>query len=211
MCLVIFGFRGVGQTIGKGEFHCPQCAQVVPYSHTNIRRFFTLFFIPIIPAGDLGEYIQCARCQNTYTVAVLSAPPVALVNATVISRSLRQILACVASADGDVNDVEADLAVRLIQGSTDGRYTRDWFSQDVVDFNVAELLASMRSLARAITDEGKEHMVGLAAQLAVCDGEMNQAERDLINSIAEHLGVLPARVTELMQPALEARPKTLST
>lgn len=212
MCLVIFGFRGVDQAIGRGEFQCPQCAQVVPYTHTNVRRFFTLFFIPIIPAGDLGDYIQCSVCRNTYTPAVLNASPTTT-NTTfrrTVNEAVRRLVVGITLADGQVEPMEADRAVRLAQTVLGESYTRYWFDQDVARFKNEDLLASMRTVGRMTDDEGREVLLSLALQVAAADGVIPTPETDLINDIADALGITKERTSEIMHATLEAQPKTLS-
>ena len=45
------------------------------YSHQRADRFFTLFFIPLIPLGKLGEYVECESCKGTFKPEVLSYDP----------------------------------------------------------------------------------------------------------------------------------------
>jgi DNA-directed RNA polymerase subunit RPC12/RpoP len=69
--LIIFGSRSVTGSKGTGTFDCPRCGGDTPYDHKRVRRFFTLYFIPLIPMGTLGEYIECERCGGTYKPEVL--------------------------------------------------------------------------------------------------------------------------------------------
>ncbi len=71
--LIIFGRRGVTGTKGQGTFQCPACQTDQPYAHKHVRRFFTLYFIPLIPLGTVGEYVECGRCKGTFKPAVLDA------------------------------------------------------------------------------------------------------------------------------------------
>jgi hypothetical protein len=68
---ILFGWRGVTLSAGKGEFFCPTCRVRRPYVHKKVRRFFTLFFIPIIPLDSLGEYVECAACHGSFKPEVL--------------------------------------------------------------------------------------------------------------------------------------------
>ncbi len=51
--MIIFGTRGITYSKGNGEFFCPTCADKKPYKHKRVRRFFDLYFVPIVPL-DLG-------------------------------------------------------------------------------------------------------------------------------------------------------------
>jgi hypothetical protein len=68
---IIYGTRGVKFTKEEGVFKCPNCICSRPYRLRSIRRFATLFFIPIIPLDKLGEYVECEHCLETYIPRVL--------------------------------------------------------------------------------------------------------------------------------------------
>src|SRR5579859_6899483 len=75
--LLIFGFRVFYRTVGEGTFHCQQCGGDRPYRHRVGRRWFHLFFIPVIPLGPAGEYVQCGQCGTKYVTGVLALPTTA--------------------------------------------------------------------------------------------------------------------------------------
>ena len=74
--IIIFGTRGVKSTQQEGQFHCPQCNSTQHYRHRSVRRFFTLYFIPLIPLDKVGEYVECSTCRNTYITRILEMSPV---------------------------------------------------------------------------------------------------------------------------------------
>jgi zinc-ribbon family len=65
VAMIIWGSRGITSSLAKGFFHCPRCDQQRSYDHKKVRRFFTLFFIPLIPLESLGEYVECQFCKGT--------------------------------------------------------------------------------------------------------------------------------------------------
>jgi len=72
LAFIIFGTRGVRSTVKEGKFHCPQCNTDKGYKHKKVTQFFTLYFIPLIPLGNKGEYVECQSCRNTFIERVLS-------------------------------------------------------------------------------------------------------------------------------------------
>ncbi|WP_407933304.1 zinc-ribbon domain-containing protein [Galbibacter pacificus] len=64
--MIIFGTRGIKSTIKSGDFNCPRCDTSKPYRHRKVTKFFTLYFIPIIPLGSAGEYVECNHCKGTF-------------------------------------------------------------------------------------------------------------------------------------------------
>jgi zinc-ribbon family len=78
--MIIFGMGSKHKKIGEGDFYCPHCRGRQYYFHKKAKRYFTLYFIPLIPLNDLGEFIECQTCKSTFSMEVLSlktppAPP----------------------------------------------------------------------------------------------------------------------------------------
>lgn len=71
---ILFGFRGITYGKGKGTFQCPYCEEQTSYERKRVRRFFTLFFIPLIPLDLLLEYVECRRCYHNFRPEALSLP-----------------------------------------------------------------------------------------------------------------------------------------
>jgi len=71
--LIIFGRRSTTRVRNRGTFACPRCGTDRTYAHKQVRRWFTLYFIPVIPLGTIGEYLQCESCAGTFKAEL--APP----------------------------------------------------------------------------------------------------------------------------------------
>ena len=70
--LIIFGRKGVTSTTNRGTFDCPACGTGKPFEHKKARRFFTLYFIPLIPLQTLGEWVECGGCGKQWKPTVLA-------------------------------------------------------------------------------------------------------------------------------------------
>jgi len=73
LALIIFGRKSITGSKGRGEFTCPKCQSKQPYDHKHVRRWFTLYFIPVFPVATVGEYVECGGCQGTFKPIVLEA------------------------------------------------------------------------------------------------------------------------------------------
>ncbi len=74
--IVFFGSRARTSVVGSGRFHCPQCGgEERTYDHKRVRRWFTLYFIPLIPMNVVGEFIHCRACDGTFKHEVLAWRP----------------------------------------------------------------------------------------------------------------------------------------
>nr|HEX4313201.1 zinc ribbon domain-containing protein [Kofleriaceae bacterium] len=70
--LIIFGRRTMQHTAGHGAFDCPRCGPGRQYVHKKVKRWFTLYFIPVIPLGTVGEFVECSSCAATYGTEIIA-------------------------------------------------------------------------------------------------------------------------------------------
>lgn len=73
--MIIFGTRTTNPTAGHGVFNCPRCGPQKPYSHKKAKRWFTLYFIPVIPLGTAGEWVECNACAGSFDMEALHYDP----------------------------------------------------------------------------------------------------------------------------------------
>ena len=69
--MIIFGTKYKHNKICEGDFFCPRCNMQRHYHHKKMQRYFSLYFIPIIPMGSKGEFIECQTCGTTFEMTVL--------------------------------------------------------------------------------------------------------------------------------------------
>ena len=70
---VVWGVRSILLVIGKGVFLCPKCGVEREFWHKRWKRFFTVYFIPIIPLGNGNEFVECRICEGKYRTEILKA------------------------------------------------------------------------------------------------------------------------------------------
>ena len=71
----IIGLKTRTSTVERGRYHCPNEDAPRPYQHLRARRWFTVFFLPLIPLDRQGEWVRCAGCGATYGTDVLARHP----------------------------------------------------------------------------------------------------------------------------------------
>ena len=194
--LIIFGTRGVTYSTGRGEFHCPGCDARRPYEHKRVRRFFTLYFIPIIPLDVLGEYVECQHCRDTYGSDVLSYDPTAgkkLFEAG-FHAAVKRVMVLMMMADGKV-DAEEIETIRQVFGKLSKREV----TQAEVDAEVSAARSEGRGLRQYLAsvsgnlnDAGKELVVQAAFFVAAADGTVTEEETALLAELASALEMSPA-------------------
>ncbi|MBV9122914.1 MAG: zinc-ribbon domain-containing protein [Planctomycetes bacterium] len=75
MPFIIWGSRGISSTKEAGDFFCPSCDAEEEYLLKQVRRWFTLYFIPLFPIGAAQRYVQCRGCKQTFKESVLDLKP----------------------------------------------------------------------------------------------------------------------------------------
>jgi len=206
--MIIFGTRGVTYSKGKGEFHCPQCGSHSPYDHKRVRRFFTLYFIPLIPLDQLGEYVECQRCRNTWNLEVLSYDPEAGAAEfqAEYHHAVKQVMIGLMLADGHMDDEEVgritDIYERLTGSGISAAQVRSEAEQ--TDPDPERVIARMKEMAPRLNDHGKEMVIRAAFLVAAADGEFQEEEMRFIGSIGEAMEMTPAHVNGVLQSMQEA-------
>jgi hypothetical protein len=60
----LFGFRTKAKAIKQINYPCSKCARNTVFTAVESKRYFTLFFIPVIPLGG-NHFIRCNLCGLT--------------------------------------------------------------------------------------------------------------------------------------------------
>jgi hypothetical protein len=65
---IIWGSKNIIGSDGQGsvEGQCPACRENVRLEGKQVRRWFTLYFIPIFPTGAPIRFTQCSRCKSQF-------------------------------------------------------------------------------------------------------------------------------------------------
>src|SRR6056300_945752 len=64
--MIIFGSRGLDLKRGEGTFFCPNCQTDRVYNLKERKRMGHLYWIPPLPLGSLGKFVECKACSGTF-------------------------------------------------------------------------------------------------------------------------------------------------
>jgi len=204
---IIFGTRGVTFTKEKGEFHCPQCGGGSPFKHKSVRRFFTLYFIPVIPLDRLGEYIECERCQGTYNVEILDYDPEAQVGQVqaLFMVAMKQVMIGMLLADGHIDDQEVTELQQIFEDLAKVEVTEQDLREEIANIQAKGIntLELASDLAGELNDNGKEMVVRSAYRIAAADGSVDPTEMDFLHQLATALQLSSAHLKGIMAESIE--------
>lgn len=196
--MIIFGTRGVTTTADSGDFYCPQCQAQEGYRHRRVRRFFTLYFIPVIPLSVHSEYVECDQCKGTYRMEVLDIDPTAgaVQLEAEFARALKQVMVDMMLADGSVDDEELEV-IRTIYGQLVGNeISEDAIRAEILEAESAQrdITETLADIAGHLNDNGKELVIKAAYMVAAADGVFEEEEKVMIGTIAKSLGMTSAHL-----------------
>jgi hypothetical protein len=189
--IIIFGLRVVWSTIATGVFHCRKCGGDRNYRLRSGRRFFTLFFIPVIPMNKVGEHVQCETCKTRYVTEVLKAPTVAAMQTAVTDGVRGMVVAMLHS--GDLNNAAARRkGITVVAGAGVTGYDEGVLVQDL-SRPVPDWRPSIAALGGQLQPVAKEWHLAEMIRLGLLDGPLTESQRNAVISIASDLGMTPAQ------------------
>lgn len=69
--MIIFGVQVKEGQAATETFLWPKCRMPKHYRRRSLHRWFSLYFIPIIPLGQIGEQAECQGCFSRYDARIL--------------------------------------------------------------------------------------------------------------------------------------------
>lgn len=165
--LLIWGWRAVLTVLFTGRMSCPQCGTDTDFRHIAPRRYFTFFFVPVIPLEHLAPYVECAVCKGAFRVEVLMRPTMPQLEHSLglASRAAVAHLASLVSLDAAVSAWAVE-ALSQAPGVRPG-YGDAELAVDVVAFASPSVLATyVRPLSEHLSLEGREQVLRRAMTFA---------------------------------------------
>jgi tellurite resistance protein len=188
--LLIFGLSVFFRTIGEGDFHCPSCGGDRHYRRRIARRWFTLFFVPVIPLNRVGEVVECRTCRTRFDPGVLRLPTASAM-AAALPAAMRVAATAVLAAGDPADSAARARAVEAVRG-----YGDETFDDEALDREpawAADGAGDVIAQAGAqLTVEAREWFLAQAARVALAGGPIGARQRQVLHDIARRLGMTPA-------------------
>ncbi|HJY73533.1 MAG TPA: zinc ribbon domain-containing protein, partial [Streptosporangiaceae bacterium] len=190
--LIIFGLRVFYRTIAQGTFHCRRCGGDRQYRHRVGRRWFTLFFLPVIPLNSVGEHIQCTTCRSRYVTDALSQPTTAQMQAA-LPAGMRAAAAAVLRA-GDADSFPArHRAIQAITGAGAQGYGDAALDADLAGPDGAGAPA-LAQVGAQLAVPAREWFLAEVVRIGMAGGPLTGAEREAAHAVGAGLGMTQAQV-----------------
>lgn len=195
--MIIFGTRGVKSTIKSGDFHCPQCQNSKPYRHRKVTKFFTLYFIPLIPLGSAGEYVECGSCKGTFIPRVLENHPEKKEEfMAVYEQAIKHSMVLIMLADGEIDENEMNQVLAIFNKfgnkEIDLAQLSDYVKQ--VENEKEDVTTYLKKVAGYLNEHGKETVIKCGLSVAAADGNIDDSELKMIIEMGKALDMTALHV-----------------
>jgi len=199
--MIIFGTRGITTTPERGQFQCPICHAEREFGRKRVRRFFTLYFIPVIPLDKIGEYVECRACKGTYKPDVLHLDPDQQKHAEAeFHKAVKLTMIQMLLSDGSIEESEVETAREVYERLTNAPLDQDAFLSEIerADHDPSALMHTLSRLGGQLNDHGKEMVVRSAYLVAIADGEFHEDEVRFISEVGQALGMTQAHLKGIL-------------
>jgi zinc-ribbon family len=190
--LIIFGMRVFYRAIAQGTFHCRRCGGDRQYRHRAGRRWFTLFFIPVIPLNAVGEHVQCTTCRTRYVTDVLNQPTTAQMQAALPAGMRAAVSAMLRSGDPS-SPVSRQRAIEAVIGSGVPNYDETMLNADLARPFEA-IRPALNRVGAQLTIQAREWYLAEVIRIAMADGPLTDSERQAALAVGVDLGMTQAQV-----------------
>jgi len=190
--LIIFGLRVFYRTIAQGTFHCRRCGGDREYRHRSGRRWFTLFFIPVIPLNAIGENVQCTTCKTRYVAEVLNQPTTAQMQAALPAGMRAAVSAMLRSGD-PASPAPRQRAIEAVIGAGTPGYDEAMLNADLMQPFEA-IRPALNQVGAQLTIQAREWYLTEVLRIAMADGSLTESERHAALAIGIDLGMTQAQV-----------------
>jgi len=179
-------------SVTRGVFHCPECGGDRHYNHKIGRRWFTLFFVPVIPLNMVAELVQCRTCYTRYNMNVLDVPTsrqLALAYPVAVSAAVTLVMHA-GGAGSALASTRAVEAVRLAGGESHSPAALHAEMAQPAQVVHQRLAAAGGCLAA----EARERVLAEATRVALADAPLTGDERSALATIGRSLDLTAAQV-----------------
>lgn len=197
--MIIFGMRTRQTPSGEEdviEKACPQCGGNLELY--DLKRWFTLYFIPVIPLNTIESFYKCEKCEQTYKKSIKEMLQNSTRDRAKVQQEVKKtfavaLAACMthmANIDGKISKEEKEeikkLKTSLPEFKSEIDSTVERISKDKNDSEVFSVLSKARSV---LTVEAITMIVAQVARVLLADGKIDKKEEKLMKEYLLACGI----------------------
>ena len=203
---IIFGTTTITMNRQTGAFFCPHCLTSQQYQEKGLRRFFTLYFIPLIPLDLVETWVECEKCGESFNTQVLELDEAAIQDARrgQFAEHCRRLMMLMMLADGRVEDAELEtVKSQFMMLGGDPLSDREW-QEDIqlaLDADI-DAIGYLEQIAPELTVDQGDRIVKSLFLVASATGNIEPVQTELMTQLYTVLGINEERYRQLIEAAL---------
>jgi uncharacterized tellurite resistance protein B-like protein len=197
--MIIWGSRGLTSTVDSQPFHCPQCDRQRQGDLKQVRTFFTLYFIPLIPLSVAGRYVECTSCGGTFAEDALTYDPEA--ERQEMQMHMLRVMVMAALADGQLDDGERGEIRKQYMELAGLPIPEDTLNREIqlASASGANLNSFVAGLADQLSPHGKALLVQLTLRTMAANGDLQPGHQQQLAQLATTLQIPQDQYLELIR------------
>ena len=195
MMIIVWGFKVRFSKVKAVTFVCSHCGADREGTLRRARRWFTIFFIPIMPTKELGQDVQCGTCKNRFAPRILDVATTAQ-STEHLANAYRCGLVTMVRASGNTPS-SRDAAVSLMRDRNQV-YDIATLDVDLANTTDAQVDAWLSHLSVMLNPLGKERFFSSMAAIALADGAIDETERAALEHFGQGLLLTPGQLHGLL-------------
>lgn len=196
--MIIWGSRGLTSVVESNQFHCPQCGTTRTGNLKQVRNFFTLYFIPLIPLNVAGRFVECTSCAGTFAEEIMSYDPEKEKQET--QMQMLRVMIMAALADGEVDTTELGAIKKGFMEFAGLPVPESTLQNEIAlaSSASADLNTYVGSIVNQLSPHGKALVVKLAFQTMSAAGDLRPGHQAQLGKLAETLQISQEQFMELI-------------
>jgi tellurite resistance protein len=191
--LIIVGEMNLTFKKRSGEFYCPSCEQPRVYVQKRVKRFLTLYFIPLIPLDTVNEFVECQNCRGSFTADSLDMRPEDYQRAArrMMADDVRRVMVLTMLADDVAEPAEIDVIRSTYRQLAERELTDAELKRDLVQARQAKVTAATYAAAIASrrSPAEKDLILRSAFLVASATGDLSDERKEQLKQLPIALGV----------------------
>jgi hypothetical protein len=207
--MLILGIRIRWRVLDQGTFFCPSCGGDRKYAHKQAKRWFTLFFVPLVPLNAVGDTYECHSCHRTFNERVLHTPTTSDL-ASRLQWAMRLSVCSMVLDDDPHHQPSRQAAIAAVRSTGATHYSETHLDADLRAIDLTQLNAAAEHLADDFEPAGKEHYLLTSGRVAVASGCLSPTNHATLEQLGRSIGLTPAHVHGVLHQLIaEAAPHPL--
>jgi len=184
-------------THNKGEFFCTTCQGIRPYVYKQERGYFNVFNVPLLPLNCRAEYIECQVCGDSFKPAVLQQQSQ---SPTYVPEYYVAVVGTLLKMVGNASNPHTMLFIqRTFKKLTGQKLSQSQLDTIAQQIQAQDFMSYMQQVGYHLNEKGRAKVLAAAFFSMESNGQLNDPEQVLLNSINNSLNLPPDYVHQLTQ------------